>query len=51
MKTDYYLSCHLDGDVSFSCVVTRAAMSESGLRMGEWNNRRQWSMEVGVRRQ
>jgi hypothetical protein len=27
------------------------AMSERGLRMGEWNNRRQWSMEVGRRRQ
>jgi hypothetical protein len=22
-------------------------MSGRGLRMGEWNNRRQWSMEVG----
>jgi hypothetical protein len=30
-------------------VVT--AMSARGLRMGEWNNRRQWSMEVGRRRQ
>jgi hypothetical protein len=27
------------------------AMSERGLRMGEWNNRRQWNMEVGRRRQ
>jgi hypothetical protein len=26
------------------------AMSEKGLRMGEWNNRRQWSMEDGRRR-
>ena len=26
-------------------------MSERGLRMGEWNNRRQWNMEVGRRRQ
>jgi hypothetical protein len=25
------------------------AMSERGLRMGEWNNRRQWSMGVGRR--
>ena len=23
------------------------AMSERGLRMDEWNNRRQWNMEVG----
>jgi hypothetical protein len=27
------------------------AMSERGLRMGKWNNRRQWSMEVGRRPQ
>jgi hypothetical protein len=27
------------------------AMSERGLRMGEWNNRRQWNAEVGRRRQ
>jgi hypothetical protein len=27
------------------------AMSERDLRMGEWNNRRQWNMEVGRRRQ
>ena len=27
------------------------AMSERHLRMGEWNNRRQWSMELGRRRQ
>ena len=27
------------------------AMGERGLRMGEWNNRRQWNMEVGRRRQ
>jgi hypothetical protein len=27
------------------------AMSERGLRMGEWKSRRQWSMEVGRRRQ
>jgi hypothetical protein len=27
------------------------AMSERGLGMGEWNNRRQWNMEVGRRRQ
>jgi hypothetical protein len=26
------------------------AMSERGLRMGEWNSRRQWSMEVGITR-
>jgi len=26
-------------------------MSEKGLRMGEWNNRRQWNVEVGKRRQ
>ena len=26
-------------------------MSERGIRMGEWNNRRQWNMEVGGRRQ
>jgi hypothetical protein len=25
------------------------AMSETGLRMGEWNNRRQWNVEVGRR--
>jgi len=24
-------------------------MSERGLRMGEWNNPRQWNMEVGRR--
>jgi hypothetical protein len=27
------------------------AVSERDLRMGEWNNRRQWNMEVGRRRQ
>jgi hypothetical protein len=27
------------------------ATSERGLRMGEWNNRRQWNMEVRRRRQ
>ena len=27
------------------------AMSERDLRMGEWNNRRQWNVEVGRRRQ
>jgi hypothetical protein len=27
------------------------ATRERGLRMGEWNNRRQWNMEVGRRRQ
>ena len=27
------------------------AMSEGGLRMGEWNNRRQWNKEVERRRQ
>ena len=27
------------------------AMSERGLRVGEWNNRRQWNMDVGRRRQ
>ena len=27
------------------------AMSERDLRVGEWNNRRQWNMEVGRRRQ
>jgi hypothetical protein len=26
-------------------------MSERGLRMGEWNSRRQWNMEVGRCRQ
>jgi hypothetical protein len=26
------------------------AMRERGLRMGEWNNRRHWNMEVGRRR-
>ena len=26
-------------------------MSERGLRMDEWDNRRQWNMEVGRRRQ
>jgi len=25
------------------------AMRERGLRKGEWNNRRQWNMEVGRR--
>jgi hypothetical protein len=28
-----------------------AAMNERDLRMGEWNNRRQWNMKVGRRRQ
>jgi hypothetical protein len=28
-----------------------AAMKERGLRMGEWNNRRQWNVAVGRRRQ
>jgi hypothetical protein len=28
-----------------------AAMSERGHNMGVWNNRRQWNMEVGRRRQ
>jgi hypothetical protein len=27
------------------------AMNERDLRMGEWNNRRQWNMSVGRRRQ
>ena len=27
------------------------AMNERDLRMGEWNNRRQWNMAVGRRRQ
>ena len=27
------------------------AMSERDLRMGKWNSRRQWNMEVGRRRQ
>ena len=27
------------------------AVSERVLRMGEWNNRRQWNVEVGRRRQ
>ena len=27
------------------------AISERSLRMGEWNNRRQWNMEVRRRRQ
>jgi hypothetical protein len=27
------------------------AMSEMGLKMGEWNNQRQWNMDVGRRRQ
>jgi len=26
------------------------AMTERDLRMGEWNNRRQWNMKVGRRR-
>jgi len=26
-------------------------MNERDLRMGEWNNRRQWNMKVGRRRQ
>jgi hypothetical protein len=28
-----------------------AAMSERDLRMGDWNNRRQWNVEVGRRHQ
>jgi hypothetical protein len=27
------------------------AMNERDLRMGEWNNQRQWNMKVGRRRQ
>ena len=27
------------------------AMSERDIRMGKWNNRRQWNMEVGRDRQ
>ena len=27
------------------------AINETDLRMGEWNNRRQWNMKVGRRRQ
>jgi hypothetical protein len=27
------------------------ALNERDLRMGEWNNRRQWNMKVGRRRQ
>jgi hypothetical protein len=27
------------------------SMNERDLRMGEWNNRRQWNMKVGRRRQ
>jgi len=27
------------------------AMNEKDLRMGEWNDRRQWNMKVGGRRQ
>jgi hypothetical protein len=27
------------------------AMSEGDVRMGEWNNRRQWNVEGGRRRQ
>jgi hypothetical protein len=27
------------------------AMGERGLRMSDWDNRKQWSMEVGKRRQ
>jgi hypothetical protein len=27
------------------------AMNERDLRIGEWNNRRQWNMKVGRRRQ
>ena len=27
------------------------AINERDLRMGEWNNRRQWNMKVGRRRQ
>jgi len=27
------------------------AMNGRGIRMGEWNNRRQWNMKVGRRRQ
>ena len=30
---------------------TYTAMNETDLRMGEWNNRRQWNMKVGRRRQ
>jgi len=27
------------------------AMNERGLRVGEWNNRKKWNIEVGRRRQ
>jgi len=30
---------------------TYTAMNGRDLRMGEWNNRRQWNMKVGRRRQ
>jgi hypothetical protein len=33
-----------------NCVFHLTAISERDLRMGEWNNRRQWDMEVGRRR-
>jgi hypothetical protein len=42
-KRDRFRSTRKDG------IVT--AMSERGLRMGESNNRRKWSMEVGRRGQ
>jgi hypothetical protein len=32
-------------------IHTRIDMSERGLRMGKWNNRSQWSVEVGRRHQ
>jgi hypothetical protein len=37
-----------EGKIWKGRIVT--AMSERDLRMGECNNRRQWSMEVGRRR-
>ena len=32
-------------------IYVYTAMNERDLRMGEWNNRRQWNMKIGRRRQ
>jgi hypothetical protein len=32
-------------------IYSYTAVSVRGLRMGEWNNRRQWNVEVARRRQ
>ena len=32
-------------------IYTATSERDTSIRMGEWNNRRQWNMEVGRRRQ